>query len=639
MIVSMKKVSLVMLERDRKDALYELRKQGVIHLEKVEGKSDVLTTYKNRAATAEKSLYVLKEIKIPKNYKQISPQKVNDEQLYKDILVIHDLLNKRKKLFETITAAENELDRMSAWGDFDPEGIHFLAQKGIRLALYEMPVDKINLIATNENIKTLLVNTSKSQVRFLYIADKNINERPKGMPVEAFNVPVPEKSSNEYRKIIESSQKETENISKHLLELTSLIPFIEQYVLKLNKKIEFENIYSGMNREETGKNSSLAWLTGYVPTDMLQTLKRTASKMHWGIFAEEPAEDDYNVPTKLKNNKLVSLIYPLTDFLGTIPGYHEYDISGWFLLFFCLFFAMIFGDAGYGLLITLGALFLIIKSFKDKKNISPGFNLMLLLGLTTVIWGTITCSWFGISLKYLPEWLKNISFKPLSAVTSAQSSADSKLVTEHLEIFCFIIAIIQMSIAHLKGIIRYRKSLKCLGETGSLFMLWGMFYVVLSMVVNAEKYKFTNIYFGIPIMYVVFGLIGIGFLLSFIFSNYEGKLLASILESCKNIISVLLGVVNVFSDIISYIRLWAVGLAGAAISSTVNSMAGPLFGHAIMFVLAFVLLVFGHGLNLILDLLSVIVHGVRLNTLEFSSHLGMSWSGFKYEPFSETVKK
>ena len=101
--------------------------------------------------------------------------------------------------------------------------------------------------------------------------------------------------------------------------------------------------------------------------------------------------------------------------------------------------------------------------------------------------------------------------------------------------------------------------------------------------------------------------------------------------------SVLLGVVNVFSDIVSYIRLWAVGLAGSAISATVNDMAGPILGGAVIF-LGILLLTFGHGLNMVLNVLSVIVHGVRLNTLEFSSHLGMSWSGFAYEPFKETVE-
>ena len=128
---------------------------------------------------------------------------------------------------------------------------------------------------------------------------------------------------------------------------------------------------------------------------------------------------------------------------------------------------------------------------------------------------------------------------------------------------------------------------------------------------------------------------GIGFALNFVFANYEGSIGKSVLASLVDIVSVLLGVVNVFSDIVSYIRLWAVGLAGSAISATVNELAGPLLGNFMFMVLAIVLLVFGHGLNMILNVLSVIVHGIRLNTLEFSSHLNMSWSGHKFQPFEE----
>ncbi len=134
---------------------------------------------------------------------------------------------------------------------------------------------------------------------------------------------------------------------------------------------------------------------------------------------------------------------------------------------------------------------------------------------------------------------------------------------------------------------------------------------------------------------VAIALIGIGFVMGFVFSNYEGSIGKSILASLKDIVSVLLGVINVFSDIVSYIRLWAVGLAGAAISATVNDLVSPFFGNLLMMIIAIVVLVFGHGLNMILNVLSVIVHGIRLNTLEFSSHLNMSWSGHKYEPFEE----
>ena len=155
------------------------------------------------------------------------------------------------------------------------------------------------------------------------------------------------------------------------------------------------------------------------------------------------------------------------------------------------------------------------------------------------------------------------------------------------------------------------------------------------MVVSSSVFAFDEVIYGVPIGKVSVLMIAIGFALSFVFANYDGSVIESIMASVKGIISVLLGVVNIFSDIVSYIRLWAVGLAGAAISNTVNTMAGPILGHAILFAAALLLLVFGHGLNMILNLLSVIVHGVRLNTLEFSTHLGMSWSGFKYSPFSE----
>jgi len=169
----------------------------------------------------------------------------------------------------------------------------------------------------------------------------------------------------------------------------------------------------------------------------------------------------------------------------------------------------------------------------------------------------------------------------------------------------------------------------------------------MNMVVDSKKFPLSDN--GVPIRafglnfpsslpLICIGVLLLGFVLSFVFSNYDGSIGKSVLESCKNIISVLLGIVNVFSDIVSYIRLWAVALAGAAISNTVNTMAGPMFGKMILVIVAVILLVFGHGLNMILNLLSVIVHGVRLNTLEFSTHLGMTWSGTKYRPFSEGLR-
>ena len=242
----------------------------------------------------------------------------------------------------------------------------------------------------------------------------------------------------------------------------------------------------------------------------------------------------------------------------------------------------------------------------------------------------------------LPQWLKALSIPVISNVYADKiwslpwtPEGVGLTTAQNLQIFCFTLALIQLTIAHVKGALRNRTSLKMLGDVGSILQLVGIYYLVLSLVVNAEVFSFGLVVGGIPVGTVAIVLIAIGFVLGFIFSNYEGNLVKSILSSCTNIVSVLLGVVNVFSDIVSYIRLWAVGLAGAAISATVNELAGPLLGNFMFMILAIVLLVFGHGLNMILNVLSVIVHGIRLNTLEFSSHLDMSWSGHKFKPFEE----
>ena len=415
------------------------------------------------------------------------------------------------------------------------------------------------------------------------------------------------------------------------------------------KDIEFENAYSGMATDaEEGTEATLAWLTGYVPAEELSIVQKAAKENHWACLADDPAEED-EVPTKLQNNKFVSLIYPVSDFLGTVPGYREYDISSWFLLFFCVFFGMIFGDGGYGLLLVGTALGMFLSNIVKRKSVPAPLYLLLLLGLSTTMWGALTCNWFGLKPELLPETLKPILFSLDWNYISNASSLPTNLVTENLQIFCFSLALIHLSIAHLMAIAKNIKSPKFLGDLGSLLLLWGIFYLVLNMVVNGVRFPFdldiadvplalgANVEFaktGISVATVMFPLIGIGFVLNFVFANYNGSVIESVKESCVNIISVLLGVVNVFSDIVSYIRLWAVGLAGAAIAQTVNEMAGPTLGGFLIFA-GILLLVFGHGLNMVLNVLSVIVHGVRLNTLEFSSHLGMSWSGFSYKPFAD----
>ena len=646
MIVPMKKVSLVVLNNERKDALTELKKVGVVHLEQIDGSSEQLSLYKEASNNAVAANAILSDIKVAKKKNIASNVKVlSNSEVVEKCKHIIDLSDRKKKLLEEIAGDAAEIERFANWGQVDIDDFIYLKEKGISFKMYEIPEDKYNLI--DEKLTTICVNRIKKIVRFLLVDSSE--DRPEGLPPEAFEVPMPILSTKDLAKRVEDNESEIAKIEEELKSETVYISQIQDFKSNLESDIQFETIYSGMGKEDSGKATDLAWLTGYVPIDSFDKLKDCVTKNSWAMAASDPTEDD-NVPTKLKNNKFVSLIYPLTDFLGTVPGYHEYDISGWFLLFFCVFFGMIFGDGGYGLLVTIISLVMVLKSLFQKKSISPLLGLLLLLGLSTVAWGTVTCTWFGLKPEQLPAWLTSLSITPISNAAGADYrlylpwSTDVGLTTgQNLQIFCFTLAFLQLSVAHLKGMARNRKSLKVLGEFGSLLQIWGMFYVVLSMVVSSALFPLNLVIpvgtVSIPVGTIAIALVGVGFALSFIFSNYDGNIGQSILESCKNIISVLLGVVNVFSDIVSYIRLWAVGLAGSAISNTVNEMAGPLLGHAITFIAFVALIAFGHGLNMVLNLLSVIVHGVRLNTLEFSTHLGMSWSGFKYNPFAEKENK
>ena len=642
MIVPMKKISLVVLENERKEALKALRKLGVLHVEEVQGSSEELASYKDQNSKIEKALAILTEIKLGKKEtpKQTLVGKEAAFDIAKNILALTD---EKKSCFDRITNDSVELERFAKWGGVNPADFAELSEENIHLALYEIPSDKYALIG--EEAKTVIVSKDKSQTRFVLVSEKPfvVNERPEGLPAEAYQVVLPRISTEALKKEIADSKARIVEIENEIKACIQYKNALKDSVSVIAKDIELENLYSGMGIEE-----NLSWITGFVPVDSMAAFESFAKSEKWAFASSDPSDDDA-VPTKLKNNKLVSLIYPLTDFLGTVPGYHEYDISGWFLAFFTIFFGMIFGDGGYGALVTAVALIFILKSVFGGKKVSPMLGLALLLGLATMVWGAVTCTWFGLKPEQLPDWIVSLSVPPISNAYenvqwlpfwTSDASAGTLNTAQNLQIFCFTLALIQLCVAHLKGMARYitdkQHRLKFLGEFGSFVQLIGMYWVVLSMVVDGNVFPLMggDVY-GLPWGTISIAMVGGGFAFSFVFANYEGSVAKSILESVKNIISVLLGVVNVFSDIVSYIRLWAVGLAGAAISGTVNTFAGPLVGHAALFIVLIVLLVFGHGLNMILNLLSVIVHGVRLNTLEFSNHLGMSWAGFKYEPLKE----
>ena len=656
MILPMKKLTLLVLDSQKKAALKTLRNFGAVHIEKEAASSDTLTELQNTYARLQQAEALITESQPKKAEKaKTEPLTLNRNDLLQAVDEILDLKDQESNTRAAINKLTGDIEAYNAWGDFDPNDIHSFEENSIYLTIGEL--SEKSYATLPETIKTVRLAGGKKTVRFAIVSETV--DVPTDLPPDFNPLILPDMRLSAMHTKREQLQKQLPSFKAKIGARTELLAPLKAEAKKLVKEIEFETVRAGMEviplEEDTadasGTDSSvtlaasgnaataavgsgnaangtagtaskepirLARLSGYILAEKQADFTGLAKANGWAFIADDPAEEDA-VPTAMRHNRFVQLLTPLTDFLGTVPGYREPDISLWFLLFFGIFFAMIFGDAGYGGILVILSLIGIVKA-KAKEQPAPlAMQMFLYLGVLTVIWGTATCNWFGISVDYIPAWLKNLSVPAISNAT------EESIRNANLMQFCFTLGLIQLTIGHIISIVRNIRSPQILGHVGSIAMLCGMYVVVLSLVVSAERYQINQ-----PVMIAVGG----GFALNFIFSNYQTGIGQSIVDSLKNIITMFLGVVNVFADIMSYIRLWAVGLAGSAISATVNQMAGPALGSFLIF-LGVLLLFFGHGLNYIMNVLSVIVHGVRLNTLEFSNHVGLTWAGFKYEPFAE----
>ncbi|MGI5075938.1 V-type ATP synthase subunit I [Treponema vincentii] len=646
MILPMKKITLLVLDSQKKAALKTLRNFGAVHVEKETASSDTLTELQTVYARLQQAESLITEAQPKKGAKQPEAAALNRHDLLEAVDGILDLKDQESNTLAAINKLTGDIEAYSSWGDFNPEDIRGFEENGIYLTMGEL--SEKSYAALPETVKTVRLVGGKKTVRFAIVSETA--DVPTDLPSDFAPLILPEMRLSAMKAEKERLQKRLPSFKARIGARTDLLAPLKAEKKKFEKEIEFETVHAGMaiipledecGTENSAENTAasavnvqahsaagtpcaqkeprrLARLSGYILAEKQADFAGLAKANGWAFISDDPAEEDA-VPTAMRHNRFVQLLTPLTDFLGTVPGYREPDISLWFLLFFGIFFAMIFGDGGYGGILVILSLIGIVKA-KVKEQPAPlAMQMFLYLGILTVIWGTATCNWFGISVNYIPAWLKNLSVPAISNAT------EESIRNANLMQFCFTLGLIQLTIGHIISIVRNIRSPQILGHIGSIAMLGGMYIVVLSLVVSAERYQINQ-----PVMIAIGG----GFALNFIFSNYQTGIGQSILDSLKNIITMFLGVVNVFADIMSYIRLWAVGLAGSAISATVNQMAGPALGSFLIF-LGVLLLFFGHGLNYIMNVLSVIVHGVRLNTLEFSNHVGLTWAGFKYEPFAE----
>ena len=606
MIEKMKAVCVVSQNSRKQELLTALCDLGILHVaEKKTANSAFLERF-----SALSRLFL--ELNDYASQEDCSDEILTDEQFQELYEASVNSLEKRNSLKSKLTELNIELERLKPWGDFDAKMLKSLPGN-LDFHFYRMDKKTYKQLIEDDNVKFVHLSSVEKMETVAVIGKLDLN-------FNAIEFVVPEKDPIVLKDEIENCNKQLIECEATLKSAAKHLKSYSQQLLKTQNDVEFSSVEESVTRDD-----KLVWLSGYIPESEIESFIDTAKQQSWAWAISDVAEDDSNVPTKIKYGKLTGLIKPIFDILGVVPGYREYDISFWFLSFFALFFAMIIGDAGYGALFLIGTVLYHLKS----KKITNIILLLYLLSFSTVIWGALTGTWFGLEGAMHIPILKAMVI-PGFANYPEYFNITSNSVQNNVMKFCFSIGVIQLALACIMNISRKigSKNLSFVADIGWLFSISALYLVVLNLVIG-EKINIA----------VVGIIVALGFLLVVLFGGMEpGKTFAQGLKSgVGDAFTVFLNTISAFGNVMSYIRLFAVGMASLAIAQSFNDMASGFDG--VLVIVGAVIMIIGHVLNIIMGFLSVVVHGVRLNLLEFSGQLGMEWSGIAYEPFKKINKK
>ena len=628
------------MERDCEIFLEELRELGVIHPKR----KYVTSAFRSRLDLNRKALVILNRYPVKKDSPVPVPSIISSGS---DLTTyILGKIDEKDVLLKQLMYLEKEKRRVETWGDFNPNDFAFLDRHDVKLFLYSLSLEALKRVGGK--ISYIVLSRNKQSVKFLTVGE----EIPYLSP---FKLPARSLSYMENR--IEAIRLHINGIDSELANLAYHKKLIEADMNRLAEDIDYEMTRAGMGSiKDESIDTSVVWLTGFVPDEKIGMVIHAAKKNGWTLVWDDPDPAD-RPPTILRNRPAVRIIQPLLSMLGTIPGYWEYDISLSYLVFLCIFFAMIFGDAGYGFLLLAGSAALgVLFRKKGAKTGSAGAfpdvaKLCMLLSACAVVYGIITGCWFAIPVQDLPPVLRSLIILPFNNSGPVaefppflqhifnlpdEVPIDELKTKWNMQFLCFTLGLVQLVFARGKNILKTLPSLTAVAQAGWMFTITGIYFLVLYMLLGMRLPSFVPY------------LIGGGVVLNFIFAEQKGgNFFANILKSFSGFFSIFLKTVGSFADIISYIRLFAVGMAGNMIAQTFTAMAIPTEGlgsFSLVFILklvvAAIILICGHTLNLLMNMLSVIIHGVRLNLLEYAgNHLGMDWSGYAYEPFVSSRKE
>ena len=596
---------------EEKDGFLEqLQELGVVDISRSvkpvdQDSSEILA----RASRAKKTLEFLESIDYTKDADAEAIARTTVEIDGDPVAFVDNCQSRLAELSIELAAARKQMDARLPWGEYDKKAIDSLSDLGYKVRYYIVDKKRFDQAWAGQYPLQVIEEDGK-KVWFVTVTPES---EEYSFPVN--EVPAPADTYAAAKADVERCQSEIIACKAGLLNAKDYIPAIKEM---RNGDLADLDRYLADSARGSAAEDYVTVFTGFAPVENDQELVASFDKMGVLYFKEEATEDD-NPPIKLKNNWFTRQFEVFTEMYG-MPVYSEFDPTPIVAPFYLLFFAMCMGDAGYGIVLLLAGIML-NKGWLKIGMLEGLGNIIAILGVGTMFVGTILGTFFGMSLydaAWVPQWLKNCMIVGDITIPGIGTLNIQMILAMGIGIFHICLAMTVKALCFTKrfGI---KENIATWGWL--LLIVGGVILALLGIgkVLSPEAMKWAVIAVG-----------GISALAIYIFNTPGRNPLINIGSGLWDTYNMATGILG---DVLSYLRLFALGLAGGMLGQAFNNLALSVKGEGIVTWIPFILiLVIGHVMNILLSGLGAFVHPMRLTFMEYFKNAGYEGKGAAYNP-------
>lgn len=624
MIEKMKKFTFLVTDKEYEGFISSLRQQGVVHVQQLQQGA---SSQELQQALDLESRYVaaLRVLDSAAKTYQVAPHAPALGQASDSLEVLTRIENiqaEEQTLMHERDAIEKDIRVLEPWGNFDMKALQRLAQaSGLTVGFFRCS-SKFFRQEWADHYFAIPVNEMSKSTYFLTFSE----EKP---DIEAEQIFLPQESLQEKRAQLDSVLQKLDLIHGELLYIEKqLRSVLLDGQSQTRDSIQLERVHLS---DERVAGDSLRLLVGWVRADRTEELTTVLDADHIFYEMEDPAFED-DVPVQITNGRFTSLFEPILR-MYSLPNYHDLDPSFYFAPFFMLFFGLCLGDGGYGLLVLFGGL--AVAKF-CKGDVCNYGRLMAWLGMMTVICGLLMGTFFGIDLSQ-QDWAFLAPVKPYFL---NDNGVGPIFGYSPMMVLSVIIGLIQV----LLGMIL--KGCKAVKNYGFAYGI-GTFCWVAAIILAVILYGLPVCGVQLPqvLQIILMVLIGIS-ALGIFFYNSPGSYRRPLLGLLGNIgggVWATYGMATgLLGDLLSYIRLFALGLTGGVLGGVFNSLAIDMTSSLpvmVRWIPMILILLAGHGITFALSMISAFVHPMRLTFVEFFKNADFEGGGKEYSPFRKEYNK